>query len=74
MICTKCGCECSGFATGNPVEDICSDCAFPALARASKAAAKAVVDDHFARTGEKKSFGEIFFESFDSPPEGFGKY
>ena len=53
MICTKCQQHCMGFATGDTEQDICSDCAFPALARASAAGVQAVSDAHFERTGER---------------------
>jgi len=59
MICNSCGQECVGFPTGNPKEDICSDCAFPALKAASEAASRAVEEDYFERTGERKTSGEI---------------
>ena len=65
MICNKCGEECMGFPTGDSAEDICSDCAFPELARAAEAGRKAVEEQHFKRTGEQKSCGEIFRDMLD---------
>jgi len=59
MICNKCGEDCCGFPTGDPKEDICSDCAFPALKHASEAAAEAVEINHWKRTGEFKTCGEL---------------
>ena len=54
-VCKKCGCRMVGY----PGDDECIDCAYPMLARASEAAARAVVEDHFRRTGERKTSGEI---------------
>ena len=48
---------------GYPGDDECSDCAFPMLARASEAAAGAVEEAHFQRTGERKTCGEILRKS-----------
>jgi hypothetical protein len=44
---------------GYPGDAECSDCAFPALKRASEAAARAVEEGHFQRTGERKTAGEL---------------
>jgi len=71
MKCSKCGEDCVGFPTGNPEEDICSDCAFPALKEASDAAAKSVEEEHFNRTGERKSCGEIFRGILDRASNGY---
>ena len=60
MTCTKCKQECVGFPTGDPDEDVCSDCAFPELTKAVESAAQAVEELHFKRTGKKKSCSEIF--------------
>lgn len=54
-VCKKCGCRMVGY----PGDDECSDCAFPMLARASEAAARAVEEGHFQRTGERKTAGEL---------------
>lgn len=59
MICTKCGCDCVGFPSGNPEEDICMECAFPILAEAAEAGSRAMEKAHFDQTGEKKTSGEI---------------
>ena len=60
MKCTKCSKECVGFPTGDPKEDMCSDCAFPSLNRASDNAAEAVEIEYWRRTGEFKTCGAIF--------------
>ena len=54
-VCKKCECRMVGY----PGDDECSDCAFPALARASEAATRAVEDRHFKQTGERKRAGEL---------------
>ena len=54
-VCKKCECRMVGY----PGDDECSDCAFPALARASEAATRAVEDRHFKQTGERKTAGEL---------------
>jgi hypothetical protein len=59
MICTKCDCDCCGFPTGDPDEDVCSDCAFPMLKHASEYAAEAMEINHWRDTGETKSTGEL---------------
>lgn len=56
-VCKHCGCQMTGY----PGDDECSDCANGGMfGRARKAAAKAVEEDHFKRTGEVKTCGEIF--------------
>lgn len=60
MICNKCGVDCVGFPTGDPVEDVCSDCAFPAMTKAFESARKHVEEQHFNRTGVEKTAGELF--------------
>lgn len=55
-VCKHCGQKMVGYAG----DDECSDCAFDGvLGRAREAAAKAVEESHFQRTGEQKSCGEI---------------
>ena len=54
-ICKKCGCSMVGY----PGDDECSGCAYPILKKAREAAAKAVEDAHFERTGERKTCGEL---------------
>jgi len=71
MLCNKCGEECMGFPTGDPNEDICMDCAYPGLKEASNAAAIAVEEEHFNRTGEQKSCGEIFRGILDRACNGY---
>lgn len=36
MKCSKCGLDCVGFSTGNPEDDMCDECSFPALANFRK--------------------------------------
>jgi hypothetical protein len=57
----RCVCKhCGHVMTGYPGDDECSDCAFGGvLGRASEAAAKAVEEGHFKRTGERKTAGEL---------------
>jgi hypothetical protein len=56
-VCKHCGCNMTGY----PGDDECSDCAFGGvMGKASAAARKAVEEQHFQRTGEKKTAGEIF--------------
>ena len=61
MICEKCGCNAMGFdldaKPGEP--SLCSDCAFPALTNAFAAARKAMEEQHFNRTGVRKTAGEL---------------
>ena len=59
MLCNKCGVDCVGFPTGDPEEDICSDCAFPGLRDAAKYAAKRLEERHFDRTGESETAGAL---------------
>ena len=59
MICNKCGVNCVGFATGDPEEDICSDCAYPSIKKAREAACEGIEIDHWQRTGEFKTAGEL---------------
>lgn len=62
MVCIKCKCECIALSSENPEEVLCEDCAFPALSKARKAAALAVEEEYFKRTGIRKTCGEIFRE------------
>jgi hypothetical protein len=63
MICNKCGVDCSGFPTGDPAEDICSECAFPMLKLASESAIKSVEAFYLEKTGQHKSGNEILRQS-----------
>ena len=54
-VCKKCGQPMVGY----PGDDECSDCAFPMLKQASDAAARAVEEAHYERTGERKTCGEL---------------
>jgi hypothetical protein len=54
-VCKKCGQPMVGY----PGDDECSDCAFPILKQASDAAARALEEAHYERTGERKTCGEL---------------
>jgi hypothetical protein len=55
LTCKKCGCQMIGY----PGDDECSDCAWPMLAEARKAAVQGVSDKHFERTGERVNGNEL---------------
>jgi hypothetical protein len=65
--CKKCGAAMVGEG------EECSDCAFPALKRASDAAARAVERRHLALTGQHASCGEIFRGILDRAANGYHK-
>lgn len=56
-----CVCKhCGESMVGYPGDDECSDCAWGGvLGKASEAACKAVEEEHFKRTGERKNSGEL---------------
>lgn len=55
-----CVCKtCKKEMVGYPGDDICSDCAFPSLRKASEAGLKAVEEGYFKRTGKRKKGNEI---------------
>lgn len=59
LVCLKCKTPMVGY----PGEDICSDCAYPVIKQAREAAAAAMEQDHFARTGNKVPAGELIRQS-----------
>ncbi len=71
MKCSKCGEFCVGAETGVLEEDVCMECAYPALKDASEAAARRVEENHFERTGEQASCGEIFRGILDRASNGY---
>lgn len=63
MKCNLCGVECVGFPTGDPKEDICSDCAiFPNLRKISDDEAEAIEINHWRKTGEFEDGRKLFRE------------
>ncbi len=59
MVCNICKQDCVGFSTGDPAEDICSDCAFPMLKKASENALERISFSHYLETGEFVDGGDL---------------
>jgi hypothetical protein len=58
LVCAKCRRPMVGHANEGP-DAICSDCAFPAIAEARQAGARAVEESHFQSTGERVDAGTL---------------